>query len=248
VNLKKRAIFDYGNNFYGPVVLSPTTLANIAVSGKIWQELLAFHSLLASDEYVEYLDAYYRECLQRFGQQWHYMDITNVLYAASKTLQPYNYLEIGVRRGRSVCTVVRGCPSVNIVAFDMWIPNYAGMENPGPEFVQSEIIKHGHSGAITFINGDSHETVPEYLSKNPDILFDLITVDGDHSKEGALEDLFNVIPRLSMGGVLVFDDISHPDLPHLIEVWHEALYEFRYLSGYEYTEMGYGIAFAIRRY
>lgn len=240
-------IFRYGNNFYGSVILNPSTLANIATSQKLWKNLLSFHKLLATDEYVEYLDRYYRECIRRFGTNWLYMDIINVLFAASSTLKTKNYLEIGVRRGRSVCTVVRGCPTVNIVAFEMWQKNYAGMENPGYEFVKSELKKHKHKGDIIFINGNSHVTVPEYFKENPEMKFDLITVDGDHSEEGAYKDLCDVIPHLAIGGVIVFDDIAHPLHQYLLNVWRQVLDKFPFLSGYEYTETGYGVAFAIRR-
>ena len=242
-----KATFEYGKTFYGAVVLNPTTLASYAMSLDLWRELLSFHRQLATDEYVEYLDAFYRECVLRFGSHWRYLDITNVLLAASKTLQPRNYLEIGVRRGRSVCTVARGCPDVDIVAFDMWAANYAGMENPGPAFVESQLKGNNHRGKVTFVNGKSHQTVPAFLRENPGMDFDLITVDGDHSEVGAWEDLITVIPRLAPGGILVFDDIAHPAHPYLLGVWRRALARFPFLSGYEFTETGYGVAFAVRR-
>lgn len=244
---KLNSVFDHSQNFYGSTILNPSTLVNIATATKTWEEILDFHGLLASDEYVSYLDAYYRECIHRYKEHWHHLDITNILYTASKTLNPRNYLEIGVRRGRSVCIVARGCPEVDITAFDMWIANYANMENPGPAFVSNELISHGHKGSIEFIDGDSHQTVPYYFSQNPDKTFDLITVDGDHSPPGAMNDLCNVIPHLSIGGIVVFDDISHPSHPYLIKVWQKALELFPFLIGYEFTEMGYGVAFAIRR-
>ena len=65
--------------------------------------------------------------------------------------------------------------------------------------------------------------------------------------EGALADLCAVIPRLSLGGILVFDDIAHPDHPYLLQVWRTALAQYPGLSGYEFTELGYGVAFAIRQ-
>jgi predicted O-methyltransferase YrrM len=242
-----QSTFIYSKNFFGPVILNPATLARIASDMSTWQEILLFHSLLATDEYVKYLDAFYRECIKRFGSNWYYMDIVNVLYAASKTIQPHTYLEIGVRRGRSVCTVARGCPDVNVVAFDMWLQGYAGMDNPGPEFVKSELKKHGHTGEVSFINGNSHQTIPAFFSQNPQAMFDMITVDGDHAEAGALDDLKNVIPHLSVGGVLIFDDIAHPAHPYLLNVWKKAMAMFPFLTSFEFTELGYGVAFAIRK-
>lgn len=241
-----QSIFSLGKNFYGNVLLSPTTLAQIAAAPESWQEIMPFHAKLAHDEYVQYLHGYYTEAAKRYGKNWHYLDIVNILYASSKTIKPTNYLEIGVRRGRSVCTVANGCPSVNIFAFDMWIQNYAGMENPGTEFVKTELQKHGHRGALEFINGNSHDTLPLFFKNHPGLELDMITVDGDHSERGALQDLLDVIPHLALGGVLVFDDIAHPSHPYLLGVWKQAMEMHSELSHYEYTESGYGVAFAIR--
>jgi predicted O-methyltransferase YrrM len=238
---------DHAKNHYGPVLLNPSTLAAICSRAETWQEIFTFHHLLATDEYTQYVDSYYREAHRRFGKEWRYFDITSVLFGSSKTLQPKNYLEIGVRRGRSVCTVARACPSVNIVAFDMWMENYAGMENPGPDFVQAELRKHGHSGSISFCNGDSHKTIPEFFRRYPEQKFDLITVDGDHSETGAMEDLENVVPHLSVGGVIVFDDVSHPTLPHLHQVWRTFSERHPNLAAFEFRESGFGVAFAIRK-
>ncbi|CAB4762253.1 unannotated protein [freshwater metagenome] len=231
---------------YGPVILTPQILASIAASPETMEEILLFHEQLATDKYVRYVDTYYWEGLRRFGRHWRFMDISTVLYAAAKVLQPRNYLEIGVRRGRSISMVVRACPSVKIAAFDLWVSNYAGMENPGPDFVREELIRQGHTGTISFFNGDSHQTIPKVFAASPDVLFDMITVDGDHSEAGAYDDLCNVIPRLAVGGVLVFDDVAHPLHPELVGVWRKALARFPALVAYEFTESGFGVAFAIR--
>jgi tetratricopeptide (TPR) repeat protein len=239
-------VFNHSHNFYGSVILNPLTLAEYAKSEKCWNEILGFHQTLAPDKYVDYLDAYYSECIKRFGDHWVYYDIVNVLYAASRLTQPINYLEIGVRRGRSVSTVAKGCPSVNIYAFDMWQQNYAGMENPGPKFVQDELNKHGHAGKLDFINGNSHETLPLFFKQNPGLDFDMITVDGDHTEEGALQDLRDVLPNLALGGIIIFDDISHPQHMYLADTWKKAIREHGGIKTFEYTELGYGVAFGIR--
>ena len=241
-----RSVFRHGKDFYGPVILNPSTLVNTAISPITWSKILSFHHLLATDEYVQYLDAYYREASSRFGDHWFYMDIVNTLFAASSLLQPRRYLEIGVRRGRSVAVVAKACPSVDIVAFDMWVKGYAGMDNPGPAHVRNELARLGHTGQVQFVDGNSHETVPDYFARNPDAEFDLITVDGDHSREGATQDLMTVIPRLALGGVLVFDDVSHAQHPYLLEVWLDVMAQHPQLSHYVFVESGFGVAFAIR--
>ena len=231
---------------YGVARINATTLANVAAAPATWAEILSFHRDLCTDDYVRYVDGFYRDNIRRYGTHWHYLDIVNVLYAAAKALQPRRYLEIGVRRGRSVCTVAHACPTVDVVACDMWQVNYAGMENPGPELVKSELAKHGHRGGLAFANGDSHVILPQLFAAQPQLQFDLITVDGDHSPDGAYRDLCDVAPHLSPGGVLVFDDISHPAHTYLLAVWRKFIAEHPYLSSFEYVEQGYGVAFAVR--
>jgi hypothetical protein len=78
------------------------------------------------------------------------------------------------------------------------------------------------------------------------MMFEIIPLDGDHTEAGAFDDLKNVIPDLSVGGILVYD-FAHPSHPYLLNVWKTALAMFTFLAGFEYTEMGYGVAFAIRK-
>lgn len=220
------------------------TIAGLAKSKEIWQEILSFHQDLVTDDYTRELDSYYRQCVENFGSYWVYYDIVSVLYTISRVIQPAEYLEVGVRRGRSVCAVAQASPDVNISAFDMWQKNYAGMENPGPEFVQSELKKFSHRGQVDFFNGNSHETLPQFVRDNPEKKFDLITVDGDHTPEGALQDLRDVIDCLRPGGYIVFDDIAHPSHPELGSVWQDFVKEQGNLKSWDYKDDGYGVAFA----
>jgi predicted O-methyltransferase YrrM len=178
---------------------------------------------LEPDDYIRYLQAYYQAGLVRFGDAWRYADIVTALLAAAQLIHPQAYLEIGVRRGRSMAMVTATCQDCAMVGFDLWTADYAGMTNPGPDFVEGEMKKLGYRGTLNLIRGDSHQTVPEYFKTNPQAYFDLITVDGDHSERGAAQDLRNVLPRLKLGGVLVFDDVNHPAFPHLGRIWLEGV-------------------------
>ena len=143
--------------------------------------------------------------------------------------------------------VAATAPKTDLYGFDMWVENYAGIENLGPEFVESELRKFGASGRIEFVSGNSHETLPNFFAKYPDLKLDLVTVDGDHSDEGAREDLLSILPKVARGGAVVFDDVSHPLHPNLYQVWLSALQDcgLRFVSG-AYTALGYGVAVAVR--
>ena len=112
----------------------------------------------------------------------------------------------------------------------------------------SELQKVNFQGNISFIDGDSKKTVPKFFKENPDIYFDVITVDGDHSIGGAQKDLNNVIKRLKIGGILVFDDISSQEHPYLAKVWEKEIRDRSNFYTYEFGDVGLGVAIAIRKY
>lgn len=243
------SVFQAGDlgDWYHPVILGAETVGSLSVDSRCLPEIISILERLEIDDYVRYLLAYYAEGLSRFGDAWKYSDIVTVLFTSARLFRPQSYLEIGVRRGRSMAMVAAVCPQCKIVGFDMWTPNYAGMPNPGADFVRAEMKKLGYEGELELIGGNSHETLPRYLEANPDAFFDLVTVDGDHSDSGARQDIRDVLPRIKVGGGLVFDDICHPSHPYLLAVWQEMICSNPDFSTWEFTDLGYGVAVAVRK-
>jgi predicted O-methyltransferase YrrM len=233
--------------WYTPVMLDPETIFSRARQSSTADNVMRVLETLESDSYSVYVSAYLKEGREKFGADWSYLDILNVLIACAELIQPRSYLEIGVRRGRSIAMVASAAPKAELYGFDLWATNYAGMENPGPAFVESELRKIGATGKIEFVSGNSHETLPTFFAKHPELQLDLVTVDGDHGEKGAREDLLSVLPKIARGGAIVFDDISHPLHPDLYRVWTNALLDcgLRFVSG-AYTALGYGVAVAVR--
>jgi len=164
-------------------------------------------------------------------------------YAAN--LKPSNYLEVGVRRGISLAQVLVQSPETKVYGFDIWTPEYAGVPNPGPDFVVSELKKLGVKNPPTLIVGNSHETLPRFWSDphNPQ-QFDLILVDGDHTYKGAKKDLEICFAHLAPGGALSFDDIQHPSHPWLKDLWEEYKNKFAdYIFIENLQGCGTGVAF-----
>ena len=203
---------------------------------------------LEPDEYAHYLLQYYREGLRRFGNDWGYADIVTALMALTDLLAPRRYLEIGVRRGRSVCAVASRAPLCDLFMFDMWIQDYAGMENPGPDLVRAELDKLEHVGRRVFVDGNSHQTVSTFFRQNFDLMLDLVTVDGDHSDAGAAQDLGDVLPRLAVGGAVVFDDLCHPVHPGLRQVWLDIVESDSRFTTWTCDDLGYGVGVGVRRW
>jgi predicted O-methyltransferase YrrM len=235
--------------FYsGPTLGAGALGAAMVADARRVKQAQALIKRLTPDDYSRFMGNYYAAGLKSHGRAWGYADIVTVLLGLADALKPTRYLEIGVRRGRSACAVASRAPDCALALFDMWMPGYAGMENPGPDLVKGELARVGHRGPVEFIDGDSHQTLPAYFTAHPEAAFDIITVDGDHTDEGAAQDLADILPRLKIGGAVVFDDVSHPAHPGLAEVWRDLVAGDRRFSAWTYDEVGFGVGFAIRKY
>jgi len=235
-------------DYYGAMRIGAQTIGARAVDPELVSAVTG--EVLAADEdpYVRYVAGFVAAGARVGGPHWRYADIATVLAAATELLSPATYLEIGVRRGRSMGVVARRAPGCAIIGIDMWNPGYAGIENPGPEHVRSHIADCGHAGALELLSGDSHNVLPKLFAERSGIEFDLITVDGDHSKRGADRDLRDVMPHLRVGGALVFDDISHPAHPYLRAVWNRRVASDGRYATWSFDDVGYGVAVAVRRW
>lgn len=237
-----------GVDFYGAATVGAATIGELASRAATIDETLELVSRLADDEYVAYVRGFVAAGRRAAGDDWRYADITTVLATCARLLRPQSYLEIGVRRGRSAAVVAANAPDCSIVAVDLWNEGYAGMENPGPDHVRAVLEDAGHRGELKFVSGDSHVELPRIFAAEPELTFDLITVDGDHSTRGARRDLEDVLPRLRIGGALVFDDVSHPAHPELAAVWERAVGRHRRYATWAFDDVGYGVALAVRRW
>jgi predicted O-methyltransferase YrrM len=244
--LETNTLLAPGNQWYSPTVAGASTFgASMAAAASVRRALTVLERL-TPDAYAEYVQAFYRAGLERYPDAWRFADINTALLALADGLRPKSYLEIGVRRGRSLAMVASVCPACEIVACDMFVDGYAGMDNPGPELIRSELARVGFTGRLEFLVGDSHDVLPAHFRTHQDRFFDLITVDGDHSEAGARADLETVMARLKIGGALVFDDISNPSHPELAGVWRDVVVSQRSYSTFTFTELGFGVGVAIR--
>jgi predicted O-methyltransferase YrrM len=199
---------------------------------------------LTQTEGIQRQRFFYKLGESRFGPAWRFADILTTLRAACILVPPTTYLEIGVFGGRSSAVVAAGAPHCAIYGFDLWAETYQSLQNPGRDFAREQILAAGHHGELVLTPGDSRETVPAFLGAEPALFFDLINVDGDHSVRGAAIDLANVMPRLKVGGMLVFDDIR--SAPNLQRVWKRLVRDDPRFVTWQYTEAGTGIAGAVR--
>ena len=213
------------------------------ISPAVKQRVYSIICHLTQDRWLSNDLRNYSSASTQAQSQW--FDILSFLNWYAHDFQPKNYLEVGVRRGRSMAQVLVNSPETEAYGFDMWIPGYAAEDNPGPEFAIAEMEKLGARKPPTLIVGNSHETLPSFFS-NPDNPqeFDLINIDGDHSYAGAKMDLDIAFAHLAPGGVLVFDDISHHAHPELTTLWDEYKEKYpEYLFVDDSYRTGTGVAF-----
>lgn len=182
----------------------------------------------------------------RVTDRW--LDNAIIAHAASELLEPRRALEIGVRRGFASCAIVAGNPNVELHLMDSWRPVYSDRPNPGPVLLREQLKAAGHRGNAIFHQGNSHTLLPQLFQQNSGMTFDLIVVDGDHTESGADADLRDVFPHVSPGGIVIFDDLIHPQHGYLLDLWHrwrdrlEGEFDFA-----EYLDDGLGVGWAIRR-
>ena len=236
-----------GVDWLSSVALGPSTIAANARKSSTLEAVIEILSRLEQDELIEFTLRYYNEGLRRYGTDWGFMDQLTVLHAASSLIGPKDYLEIGVLRGRSLAVVASRSPECRLYGFDLWAGEYAGLSNLGVEHVKSQLHRVGHKASATLLAGDSAETVPAWLDSNPGQRFDLVTVDGDHSEDGARRDLVHTLPRVRLGGVVVMDDIVHPRCAWLERVWDEVMAANPQFVEMKFKDIGNGVAFAVKR-
>lgn len=172
-----------------------------------------------------------------FTDHGHPWALWNVLHSIAASRKVVAYLEVGVCYGHSLKVVLDQQFPERLTLCDTWGGEYGGEQFGGPTHIQALLGQLHYPNPVTFLNGNSHQLLKTVTER-----FDLILVDGDHSPEGAKEDLEDCWPLLTPGGLLVFDDLAHPAHPELFSVFWTFAQSVRCLVVHEdMTPMGVGV-------
>lgn len=243
---KNNFIKNLDNKLFDPIIYTPKYISEEMSLTSYNQEIFEILNNQKDEPYLNFLKEFYQEISIKHKTKSSYVDLIKVLHVISKLIKPESYLEIGVRRGRSMSIVARNSPNCDLYAFDMWIKNYTGVDNPGQKFVEDELKKVNHFGSVKFFNGDSKLTIPKFKKDYPNNYFDIICVDGDHSYLGASTDLKNVLEIIKIGGFLIFDDTNSFEHPFLKNVWKKNVKNKSNFITKEFNEHGLGVSIAVR--
>lgn len=153
-----------------------------------------------------------------------------------------SYLEIGISDGFTLSYAIKGWNLKHIVLCDTWGKESGGTGRGNHNHIEVLLRELNFKGNVTFLDGDSKKLVPKYFDENPDVFFDFIFVDGDHSPEGVQLDLDNTIEH---GRIIAVHDLRNPSHPYILNIFYEYYETIR--GNYIMIDDGYYMGYFIER-
>ena len=200
----------------------------------IFHNLRILHGVTPRDTYIEN----YKVHRDREGD--YFFDIYSLAFWWGTYKRPKRILEIGTRSGLSLIQLLSAYTDftdLRVCLCDLWNDGLCD-----PDLIKKHLAYLSIPVEPEFYIGDSKETVPKIEGE-----FDWILVDGDHSPEGAYQDLENAYKKIAKDGVIVFDDIVEFDGVKLMSTWNA--FKQKYKERFEWNEdlHGKGVGWAVCR-
>jgi hypothetical protein len=177
----------------------------------------------------------------KIGTKYPELATWDAIDAACREFHPRRYLEIGVREGNSLLIALSATKLDQVALVDNWGGRFGGTNRGNHGHIERYLSALKFGGSVTYLDGNSKEMLPKLNGR----AFDLALVDADHTAAGAAWDAAEAWEMLSAGGVMVFDDIAHPDHADLLPVWEAFLAErLEATELFRVTDRPYGVAAA----
>ncbi len=167
-----------------------------------------------------------------------------ILARLARKMPVESYLEVGVRDGATLWAVIEAdYESLRVVACsDTWGNAHGGTDRGGHDHIDrllSAVLYYYRKGEAMWLDGDSAETLPALLDREPDRRFDLVHIDGDHSEGHALVDMKN--GWALTGRILVAHDTNYSAVSNAWEKFVVGAEGLAYCQRYR-TGRGTGVA------
>ena len=95
-------------------------------------------------------------------------------------------------------------------AFSVSYDSFSEITSCISEFDENRFINEKRK--ISLVKGDANSTIPKYLSANQHLLVSLLYLDFD-IYQPTVTALKHLLPRISKGGIIAFDEAHNPDWP-----------------------------------
>lgn len=122
-------------------------------------------------------------------------------------------LEVGVRDGDSVLAVINAVEISSLALCDDWGAHFGGTNRGSHAHIEKQL--EGENIAVLWLDGKSSDLLPKIISQGRK--FDLVHIDGDHSREGCLSDLRYALQLASK--VIVIHDVFMLDVWLAVSTW-----------------------------
>lgn len=211
-------------NFNNKFSINDEAVFNYISSVEIKKELLNTWKHITKDLPLKQRFDRITQSIDRKDNFW---NIHVALTYLNKRFSPDRVLEVGTRTGGSICPVISSGKPRIVFCVDLWSESYAGLPNSRNftlNQIQSNLDNERSNTSIHLIQGNSHDILPKFILKS--FKFDLINIDGDHTEEGAWQDLVDAESLLAERAILTFDDINHKDHQGLLDICYKFLYNY----------------------
>lgn len=205
-NFLKEHIDEWGPNWneHALVTIRRQTISRILYYNQLYQQIIGIPG-----------------CILEFGVQWG--ATLAQLISLRAMYEPYNH-----RRHIYGFDTFEGFRNVTSHDGGLWSEGDYGVR-PGYEAELERLLEIHESNAplshikkFTLIKGDASETSKEWVSENPHAVVSMAIFDMDLFKP-TQDALQAIIPRLTKGSLLVFDELNCPSFPGETEALDEVI-------------------------
>lgn len=167
---------------------------------RIWEDSINFSKEINKENLLDDLPHILEKDKQEYW--WRFPNYYPFFYGLGKCLMPSSYLEIGTRYGYSLVAIYLGAKDKLSQITSIDLQEY---EENSQNYAKENLLSKGYKGQYEFMVGSSQDVGIKQNVKGR--LYDLVFVDGDHSYQGALNDIVCYWDNVAPGKFMIIDDV-----------------------------------------